>query len=1782
MAMRWPTSLPATPVSNDLWGGSGNDTLFGGAGNDYLNGGSENDSLVGGRTTTLLDRFVRRRRRRRGAGGSDRVYATLSSSLTSYTLSAEVEDLYVYNYGYAGTYAFGNTLGNYIAVSYAEAAINLSGDAGNDTIYGYDYNDTLNGGYGSDQLYGQSGNDLLNDVLEDASDTLDGGLGADTMNAGDGNDTYYVDDIGDVVAESYDDSLAGISDTVYASVSYSLGNGIENLVLIGSAVSGTGNSAYSGNTITGNALNNTLDGGAGNDTLIGGLGDDTYLVDSSGDVVTETSGQGTDLVQSSATTYTLGDNVENLTLTGSDNLVGVGNTANNVLTGNSGDNTLTGGGGNDIINGGIGYDTVVFSGNFASYSISTVGATTTVSHSGGAGADGVDSLTGIEVLQFADTPAYPLVSNQTITGGGGDDTLGPGYLGNDKIYGLAGNDIIYGDDGNDRLLGGTENDLIYGGSGNDTIDGEAGSEAGNDTMIGGTGNDRYHVDSALDVVTENFNEGTDWIYSYINYTLPDNVENGYIGVGFTATQLTGNSLDNSLYGSFGRADSLVGGAGNDYFQGYSDSVIDTLVGGTGDDTYDLGENENIVENASEGTDTVNSSATYTLAENLENLTLTGSSAINGTGNSADNNIVGNSGNNVLDGLAGADTMSGSSGDDTYIVDNADDVVLEGNGQGTDLVQASVSFALGSNIENLTLTGGAAIDATGNSLNNQLTGNGVANVLDGGLGADTLSGGGGNDTYVVDDAGDSVVESSGQGTDTVHTTLDGYVLGTDVENLVLLGSGDLSATGNGSANLLVGNAGANFFNGGGNNDTLDGGDGDDVLVGGVGDDTLDGGAGIDTAMFTGNASSYVFNVDGDGIVTLSGPDGTDLLDGSIEMLQFSDRAYAISRSGGVAADRYVASMTPNYDTTPAVAMLAGGETVVAWEQGSRIYTQLFNAYGQPVASATLVDDGSGYYADVTALADGGYVVTYQGYENYSTAGTYGVIAKRFDASGVQTASIVVSENSGWETSVAALSNGGFAVAWNFYTGSDYDVQVRTYDADNIATGAAVTAIGGASDQYQADVSGLAGGGFVVTSIDYGASPSAIQVQRFDNSGTAVGALVRADSATNWTYQPAVATLNDGGFVAVWTTWDQDSDGVFFQRFDASGSAVGDETLANTNIAGQQGSPAVAGLTNGGFVIAWESDGQDGSGYGIYAQRFGADGLAIGDEFKVNSLTEYSQLRPDVVADADGGFAIAWASEDSVDSGIYLQQYDASGETRGGLQVDGSVLGDSIDLSGAERPIEANGLEGNDWITGGQVADALDGGSGNDTLDGYLGADTLHGGAGDDTFIVDDLADEPTEDSGEGYDRVVTIVDDYALPEYEIEELQLSGALWKGSGNSSANRLVGNDAANWLTGGGGNDTIVGGADFDASLYSGELKEYVFGVDGFGQITIRHDVGSGDGTDTLSGIAQARFSTDGNVGIGNWSAAGFQLPVNLAEASDNGWGDSPDSVTLTNGNTMFVWYGNENSSVGTWVGLFDSAGQPIGQPQQISSSTDQVQLASYANGAVATWFQSSGTGTYLLKAQLLGSDGTPNGAAITLAEEDDYNYRGLAVSSTADGGVSVAWTGEYNGSNYPARLLHLDADGTPGSVATVNQSNHAAPAPLADGTFLVFGQTWISSAWHSTAQRYDAAGSPTGGTIDLGVGNQPNYPTATTLDNGNVVIGWETWNGNNYDANMRLFDAGGSPLSAGGTVHAVASFTQDNLEFAALPGGRFVAVWRSDATTQGDIYARIFDATGDARRQ
>ena len=279
----------------------------------------------------------------------------------------------------------------------------------------------------------------------------------------------------------------------------------------------------------------------------------------------------------------------------------------------------------------------------------------------------------------------------------------------------------------------------------------------------------------------------------------------------------------------------------------------------------------------------------------------GNDRLNGGGGS--DTLIGGAGNDTLDGGAGGDSMRGGTGNDTYVVNSAGDTVTELAGEGTDTVQSSVSFALGDNVENLTLTGTAKIDGTGNTLANTLTGNAADNVLDGGAGNDRLNAGGGsdtllggagndtlnggagddsmrggtgNDTYVVDSAGDTVVELAGEGTDTVQSSVS-FALGANVENLTLTGAAKIDGAGNDLNNTLTGNAADNVLDGGAGNDRLNGGSGNDTLLGGAGNDRLDGGAGDDVLLGGAGNDTLIGGTGSDLFVYMSGQ-GSDVVNG----------------------------------------------------------------------------------------------------------------------------------------------------------------------------------------------------------------------------------------------------------------------------------------------------------------------------------------------------------------------------------------------------------------------------------------------------------------------------------------------------------------------------------------------------------------------------------------------------------------------------------------------------------------------------------------------------------------------------------------------------------------------------------------------------------------------------------------------------------------------------------------------------------------------------------------
>ena len=442
---------------------------------------------------------------------------------------------------------------------------------------------------------------------------------------------------------------------------------------------------------------------------------------------------------------------------------------------------------------------------------------------------------------------------------------------------------INGTNGNDNLIGTNGNDTLDGGLGNDTLNGGAGI----DTLIGGAGNDIYVVDTTTDTITESANAGIDTVQSSVTLTLAANVENLTL-TGTAAINGTGNAGNNVITGN-GANNTLNGGAGTD-----------TLIGGLGNDIYVVDStSDTITESANAGIDTIQSSVTYTIAAlaNVENLTLTGTAA-NGTGNAGNNVITGNGANNTLNGGAGIDTLIGGLGNDIYVVDSTTDTITESANAGIDTVQSSVTLTLAANVENLTLTGTAAINGTGNAGNNVITGNSANNTLNGGLGNDTLNGGAGNDTYIFTINGiglgrDTIID--GSGVDTISFagtsanirlnlgTSFGQTVDANTNTKVVLtantienaigGDGNDRLIGNSLNNTLEGGLGNDILNGSTGNDFLFGGDGDDSLSGGDGDDFLTDGLGSNNLFGGAGSDQFVFS----GFTTFNTTDnGVDII------------------------------------------------------------------------------------------------------------------------------------------------------------------------------------------------------------------------------------------------------------------------------------------------------------------------------------------------------------------------------------------------------------------------------------------------------------------------------------------------------------------------------------------------------------------------------------------------------------------------------------------------------------------------------------------------------------------------------------------------------------------------------------------------------------------------------------------------------------------------------------------------------------------------------------------
>ncbi|MBY3383979.1 M10 family metallopeptidase [Rhizobium laguerreae] len=1474
-------------AANVITGATGFDQLDGKAGADTLIGGAGDDTYT---VDSLGDVVVEAT-----DGGVDRIL----TDLAAYSLAgiANVENLVLRSNGNStGT---GNSLDNII-----------TSGTGNDTLSGGAGNDTLDGGRGADSLTGGAGNDIYvvydagDTIIENADegidtvqtyltgytlsanienlsyrgpwafgfagtgnnldnvitgggatdtlsggagdDTLDGWTGADTLTGGAGNDTYVIDNAGDRVTEAANGGIDTVRTTL---AGYTLGANAENLTYSGTAAfTGTGNDLA--NTIRGAAGADTLDGKAGADILIGGAGDDTYIVDNLADVVTERPNEGADLVKTTLSSYALTNNVEKLTFIGTGDFAGTGNGLANTIIGGVGNDLLDGGAGNDTLAGGAGNDI---------YVVDT--ASDVVTELVSAGTDEIRT-----VLAAYSIAALVNVENLTYTGSANFTGTGNAFA-----------------------------NTITGGAGNDTLDGGAGA----DSLIGGAGDDTYSVDNAGDSVTEAADEGTDTVRTTLaSYTLGSDVENlTYIGtVAFVGT---GNDLANTIRGAAG-ADILDGKVG-----------ADILIGGVGNDTYivdDVG--EVVTEGLNAGTDLIKTALSiYTLGNNVENLLYTGSASFTGTGNALANTITGGAGNDLLDGGAGNDTLAGGGGNDIYVVDNARDVINEAVSAGTDEIRtalAAYSIAALVNVENLTYTGSASFIGTGNALANTITGGASHDVLNGGAGADSLIGGAGADTYFVDNAADSVVENTDEGSDTVRTTLASYMLGSDVENLTYIGTVAFVGTGNSLDNTITGGAAIDTLSGGVGNDTLNGAAGADRLIGGAGGDTYivdnagdlvteNANEGVDTVRMNLSAYTLGANVENltyigtatfvgtgnllDNVIT--GGVGADSLAGAAGNDTLIGGSGADKMSGGMGDDVYVVDIatdimienvnegTDTVRTALSIYTLGNNVENLTYT-GSASFTGTGNALANTITGGAGNDTLNGA-AGADTLIGGARNDTYI----VDNAGD-SVIENTDEGIDTVRTNLASYELAGNVENLSFAGTGPFAGTGN--------------NLDNVITGGAAndTLSGGAGND-------TLDGGAGADSLIGGAGDDTYSV---DNAGDSV--TEAADEGTD-TVRTTLASYTLGSDVENLTY-------IGTVAFVGTGN-----DLANT-IRGAAGADILDGKVGADILIG-------GVGNDTYivddVGEVVTEGLNAGTDLIKTALSIYTLgnnvenlLYTGSASFTGTGNALAntitgGAGNDLLDGGAGNDTLAGGGgndiyvvdNARDVINEAVSAGTDEIRTALAAYSIAALvNVENLTYTgsasfigTGNALANTITGGASHDVLNGGAGADSLIGGAGADTYFVDNAADSVVENTDEGSDTVRTTLASYMLGS-DVENLTYIGTVaFVGTGNSLDNTITGGAAIDTLSGGVGNDTLNGAAGADRLIGGAGGDTYI--VDNAGDLvtenanegvdTVRMNLSAytlGANVENLTYIGTATFVGTGNLldnvitgGVGADSLAG-----------------------------------------------------------------------------------------------------------------------------------------------------------------------------------------------------------------------------------------------------------------------------------------------------------------------
>ncbi|MEO0386087.1 MAG: hypothetical protein AAF281_00960, partial [Pseudomonadota bacterium] len=879
--------------------------------------------------------------------------------------------------------------------------------------------------------------------------------------------------------------------------------------------------------------------------------------------------------------------------------------------------------------------------------------------------------------------------------------------------------------------------------------------------------------------------------------------------------------------------------------------------------------------------------------------------------------------------------------------------------------------------------------------------------------------------------------------------------------------------------------------------------------------------------------------------------------------------------------------------------------------------------------------------IAELNDGSYVVVWESFDQdqlIPPTSADGVFGQRFSADGVPmgpefqvNTTIAQNQNA---ADVAATADGGFVVVWtstNQDSPGDQDTGVfaQRYNADGSANGGEIqinTSV--PQSQFDAAVAGLPGGGFLVsfTSDTGDMSNDAILLQEVDATGALIGETVVNTSTNGNQGASDIAVLAGGGFVVTWTDFsaiDGSASSVRARVFDASGTALDTDFQVNTGTNNDQDRPAVTALDGGGFVIVWESSGQDGSSTGVYGQRYDATGGKVGEEFRVNDTTVNAQQTPDVAALDGGGFVVSWSGNGTGDTnGAFTQVYDASG-----ARVDGETLV-NVETASTQDNAAVLGLTGGGYkvvYTASTSGTSGDGASTGIFLRGFvptLPADTAPV-LGDVQRTIAVGADDVTA-------APVRLDDAVAFTDPDTTDFTGAELLVYYAGENTANDQLSvlsvgdvSVAGTAISVGGtavatidGTENGVAGADlritFNAAADAAAIQA-VFEALAFAS------------TET----AAALINTDRSIGFLITDGAGGQTQPDTIFLDFVGGSVTPPALDISNFGDLENGQDNQQSLapvtlsallagpvlLDTDIDFDNAAGNGFdGGTVRVTPSTSidtAISLLDSGTGPDQIGFDGTtvtfeGVAIGTLDPVADGIDNQPfeidlNAAAtteavealieaLTIALPGGVDNPSLATSITVQVIDDAGNTASTGFAPLPIENDILEQLTGEQQVNTFTSGDQTSPriAELADGGYVV---VWTSSGQDDAnttsrgifAQRFDAFGAAVGGEFqvnDIDIGDQIQ-PRVTGLSTGEFVVAWTEFgrDGSINGVFVQRYTADGSVNGDVILANETTANSQDSAQISDLGGGRFLMTWvdsGADGNSSG-IFGRVFDAAG-----